>query len=120
MYCASDGNVCQRASGEVSRYKEGCRNSEFPNGLKNYQDMHLCNVRVKSEVRFSSLTTSHPLKITIQGSHIPSNVVIANNNLTPKIERLNLLRSVRDNVLLSRRADHRSTKGIKSKLLMSM
>ena len=120
MYCAGDGDVCQRACGEVGRCKEGCRNSEFPNGLKNYQDMHLCNVRVKSEVRFSSLTTSHPLKITIQGSHVLSNVVIANNNSTPKIKRLNLLRSVRDNVLLSRRADHRSTKGIKSKLLTSM
>jgi hypothetical protein len=55
MYCAGDGNVCQRVCGEVGRCKEGCRNSEFPNGLKNYQDMHLCNVRVKSEVRFSSL-----------------------------------------------------------------
>ena len=85
MYCAGDGNVCQRACGEVGRCKEDCRNSEFSNGLKNYQDMHLCNVRVKSEVRFSSLTTSHPLKITIQGSHVPSNVVIANNNSTPKL-----------------------------------
>jgi hypothetical protein len=42
------------------------------------------------------------------------------NNPTPKIKRLNLLRNVRDNILLSRRADHRSTKGVKSKLLMSM
>ncbi|GET01685.1 hypothetical protein GLOIN_2v1872702 [Rhizophagus clarus] len=66
-------------------------NSEFPNGLKNYQDMHLCN---------------EPNIIT--------------NNTIPKIKRLNLLRGVYDNVLLSRRADHRSNKGIKSKLLASM
>jgi hypothetical protein len=117
MFCAGDGNACQRVCGEIGKCKESCRNSEYPNGLKNYQDMHLCNVRIKSEVRFSSLVTSHPLLIAIQGSHIPSNIII---NTTPKITRLNLLRSVRDNVLLSRRADHRSSKGIKSKLLASM
>jgi hypothetical protein len=63
MFCAGDGNTCQRVCGEIGKCKEGCQNSEFPNGLKNYQDMHLCNVRIKSEVRFSSLTTSHPLSI---------------------------------------------------------
>jgi len=78
--------------------------------------MHLCQVRVKSKVHFFSLTTSHPLLIKIYRTHTPSNI-IANNSLTPKIERLNLLKVVRDNVLLSRRADHRSAKGIKSKLL---
>ncbi|PKY45426.1 hypothetical protein RhiirA4_542589 [Rhizophagus irregularis] len=60
---AGDGNVCQRACGEVGKCRAGCKNSEFPNGLKNYQDMHLCKVRI----------------------------II--NNLTPKIKRLNLLRN---------------------------
>ena len=119
MYCAGDGNSCQRVCGGIGECKEGCGNSELFNGLKNYQDMHLCQVRVKSEVHFSSLTTSHPLLIKIYGTHTPSNI-IANNSSTPKIERLNLLKVVRDNVLLSRRADHRSAKGIKSKLLASV
>ncbi|CAB4459745.1 hypothetical protein RhiirA5_495496 [Rhizophagus irregularis] len=46
MYCAGDGNVCQRVCGEVGKCRAGCKNSEFPNGLKNYQDMHLCKVRI--------------------------------------------------------------------------
>ena len=54
--------------------------------------------------------------IKIYGTHTSSNI-IANNSSTSKIERLNLLKVIRDNVLLSRRADHRSAKGIKSKLL---
>lgn len=49
---AGDGNVCQRVCGEVGKCRAGCKNSEFPNGLKNYQDMHLCKVRIISEVRF--------------------------------------------------------------------
>ena len=117
MYCAGEGNACQRSCGGIGSCKEGCGNSQLSNGLKNYQDMHLCQVRVKSEVYLSSLTTSHPLLIKIYGTHTPSNIIV---NSTPKIERLNLLKSVRDNVLLNRRADHKSAKGIKSKLLASM
>src|SRR6266542_4453186 len=114
MFCVRDRNSCQRVCEGIDKYKEGCK---FSNGLKNYQDMHLCQVRVKSEVHLSSLTTSHPLLIEIHETHAPLNIIV---NSTPKIERLNLLKSVRDNVLLSRRADHRSAKGIKSKLLASM
>ncbi len=116
MYCTEDENSCQRVCEEIGKCKEDCENSELSNRLKNYQDMHLCQVRVKSEIHFSSLTTLHPLLIKIYGTHTPSNI-IANNSSTPKIERLNLLKVIRDNVLLSRRADHRSAKGIKSKLL---
>ena len=119
IYCASDRNSCQWVCEGIGECKEGCENSELSNGLKNYQDMHLCQVRVKSKVHFFSLTTSHPLLIKIYRTHTPSNI-IANNSSTPKIERLNLLKVVRDNVLLSRRADHRSAKGIKSKLLASV
>ena len=119
IYCAEDGNSCQQVCGGIGKCKEGCRNSELSNRLKNYQDMHLCQVRIKSEVHFSSLTILHSLLIKIYRTHTPSNI-IANNSLTPKIERLNLLKVVRDNVLLSRKADHRSAKGIKSKLLASV
>src|SRR4051794_33322514 len=80
--------------------------------------MHLCKVRVKSEVRITSLIKSHPLKTTIQGIHIPPNII--SDNFVPKIQRLNLLRNVKDTVLISRRADHRTTKGIKAKLLKSL
>ncbi|CAB4438925.1 unnamed protein product [Rhizophagus irregularis] len=116
MYCAGDGTTCQRACGGIGNCKEGCINSQFSNGLKNYNDMHLCNVRVKSEVRITSLTKSHPLKITIQGNHVPQSMLL---NSTPKVQRLNLLRNVRDKILISIRADHMSTKEIKAKLLVS-
>jgi hypothetical protein len=117
MFCAGDGNTCQRVCGGIGNCKEGCINSGFSNGVKNYQDMHLCNVRVKSEVRITSLVKSHPLKITIQGNHVPQNMLL---NSTPKIQRLNLLRNVKDTIFISRRADHMSTKEIKAKLLVSM
>ena len=81
--------------------------------------MHLCQIKVKSEVHFSFLTTLHPLLIKIYGTHTPSNI-IANNSLILKIERLNLLKVVKNNVLLNRRVDYRSAKGIKSKLLASV
>ena len=119
MYYVRDKNSYQQVCERINECKEGCENSKLFNRLKNYQNMHLCQVRVKSKVHFSSLTTLHPLLIKIYGTHTSSNI-IANNSLTPKIERLNLLKVVRDNVLLSRRADHRSVKGIKSKLLASV
>ena len=50
MYCAGEGNMCQRTCGEIGKCKENCENFQFSNGLKNYQDMHLCKVRIKSEV----------------------------------------------------------------------
>src|SRR6266496_6574966 len=104
MYCAGDGNVCQRICGGIGNCKESCANSQFLNGLKNYQDMHLCRVRVKSEVHITSLVKSYPLKITIQRTHVSSNII--SNNSVPKIQRLNLLQNVKDTVLISRRADH--------------
>src|SRR6266542_4186725 len=79
--------------------------------------MHLYQVRVKSKVYLFSLTTSHPLLIKIYGTHTPSNIIV---NSTPKIKRLNLLKSVRNNVLLNRKVDHKSAKEIKLKLLASM
>ena len=77
--------------------------------------MHLCSVRVISECRLSWLNSETPLRITIQGTHHPSQHMF--NNIIPKISRINLTYSVRDSIALSRRADHRTAKGIKAKLL---
>ncbi len=76
--------------------------------------MHLCGVRVISECRFSWLSSENPLRITIQGTHHPHNNTI---NVVSKISRINLTYSVRDSIALSRRADHRTAKGIKAKML---
>lgn len=41
-------------------------------------------------------------------------------NSTPKVQRFNFLRNVRNKILISRRADYMSTKEIKAKLLVSI
>lgn len=116
MYCSGDGNNCQRLCGSIGRCNENCENANLKNNLKNGNDMHLCGVRVISECRFSWLTSENPLRITIQGTHQPYNSTI---NIIPKISRINLTYSVRDSIALSRRADHRTAKGIKAKILTS-
>ncbi len=117
IYCAGNGNAYQYSYGGIKSCKEGYENSQLSNSLKNYQDMHLCQVRVKSKVYLSFLITLYPLLIKIYRTHISSNIIV---NLTSKIERLNLLKSIKNNVLLNKRADHKSVKGIKLKLLASM
>jgi len=114
MYCAGDGNSCQHECGGIGKCIEGCQNETLPNNLKNYNDMHLCKVRVLSEVYLSQLNSLNPLKIKISKTHLPTNVLTTHN---PQINRLSLTRQVRDNIILNRRADHKTTKNIKAKLL---
>ncbi|UZO01004.1 uncharacterized protein OCT59_012113 [Rhizophagus irregularis] len=115
MYCSGDGGNCQRLCGSVGKCNENCENYNLRNNLKNGNDMHHCSVRVISECRLSWLSLENPLRITIQGTHR----TFYNNNI-PKISRINLTYSVRDSIALSRRADYRTAKGIKAKLLTSL
>ncbi|UZO25961.1 uncharacterized protein OCT59_018214 [Rhizophagus irregularis] len=91
MYCSGDGGNCQRLCGSVGKCNENCENYNLRNNLKNGNDMHHCSVRVISECQLSWLLLENPLRITIQGTHP-----------------------------LSKRADHRTAKGIKAKLLTSL
>ncbi|CAB4395224.1 unnamed protein product [Rhizophagus irregularis] len=115
MYCSGDGGNCQRLCGSVGKCNENCENYNLRNNLKNGNDMHHCSVRVISECQLSWLSLENPLRITIQGTHR----TFHNNNI-PKISRINLTYSVRDSIALSRKADHRTAKGIKAKLLTSL
>ncbi|CAB4392942.1 unnamed protein product [Rhizophagus irregularis] len=115
MYYSGDGGNCQRLCGSVGKCNENCENYNLRNNLKNGNDMHHCSVRVISECQLSWLSLENPLRITIQGTHR----TFHNNNI-PKISRINLTYSVRDSIALSRRADHRTAKGIKAKLLTSL
>ena len=115
MYCSGDGNSCQRVCGGIGSCLNGCENYGFTNNLKNGNDMHLCQVRVISECRLSWLNSDFPLRIVIQGCHKPLSHQI--NSDDTKISRINLTYSIRDMIAVSRRADHRTAKGIKSKLL---
>ncbi|UZO21775.1 uncharacterized protein OCT59_014160 [Rhizophagus irregularis] len=114
MYCAGDGNSCQYECGGIGKCIEGCQNEALPNNLKNYNDMHLCKVRIISEVYLSKIDRPCPLKIKVLNSHLPSNVRTTH---TPQINRLSLTRQVRDNIIINRRADHKTTKNIKAKML---
>ncbi|CAG8675923.1 24161_t:CDS:1, partial [Racocetra persica] len=55
-----------------------------------------------------------PIKLYIKGQHIPTNISIQYESA---ITRLNLSRTVRDQVILSRRADRCTAKEVKLKLL---
>ncbi|EXX63235.1 hypothetical protein RirG_154180 [Rhizophagus irregularis DAOM 197198w] len=85
MYCAEDGNSCQYECGGIGKCIEGCQNEALPNNLKNYNDMHLCKVRIISEVYLSKIDRPCPLKIKVLNSHLPSNVLTTH---TPQINRL--------------------------------
>ncbi|CAG8608079.1 6161_t:CDS:2, partial [Scutellospora calospora] len=74
--------------------------------------------RVHSFSRLSYLNSSYPLRIKIEGTHLPSNLINTAN--VPKISRINLTREVKDKIIISRHADHRTIKGIKGKLLVSL
>jgi hypothetical protein len=114
MYCSGDGNNCQRTCGGIGECLSDCQNRGYKGNLKNAHDMHLCQVRVISECRISWLDSSTPLKISIQGSHLPHNFTI---NQLPHVTRINLDLATRDMILKSRRADHHTAKGIKMKIL---
>ena len=71
-------------------------------------------MRVISELKLSWLKTSKPLCIKVVGSHLPPNVL---NSHSPSVSKLNLIREVRDKIILNRRSDHNTAKDIKMKLL---
>src|SRR6266542_2663474 len=116
MYCAGDGDACQHECGGIGKCIENCPNATLSNNLKNYYDMHLCKVRIVSEVYLSQFNSSHPLKIKILNTHLSSNVLMTH---TSQINRLNLTQQVHDNIILNCRADYRTTKSIKAKMLAS-
>src|SRR4051794_4562523 len=113
MYYSSEGNTCQRLCNGIRSCLQTCDNYFLPKNLKNGNDMHLCKVRVISECRLLWLNSKTSLHISIQENHHPTQYV----NNTKKISRINLTYAVRDSIVISRRADHRTTKGIKAKIL---
>ncbi|CAG8591006.1 7080_t:CDS:2 [Ambispora gerdemannii] len=90
-----------------------CANYNLPNG----NDMYQCSVKVCFYSRLSYLITNHPLRIKIEGAHLPSHMIMSE---TSQISRINLTREKRDKIIISRHADHKTTKEIKGKLLTSL
>jgi len=113
FYCAGDGN-CQRDCGGFGSCVPNCSNYEMKNNLKNGNDMHKCKVRIITRVTLSMVAERFPVQLCIEGQHIPTNIPIQHEGA---ITRLNLRRSIRDQVILSRRADGCTAKEVKLKLL---
>lgn len=114
MFCAGDGDTCQRECGGIGNCKEECSNFTLSNNIKNYLDMHLCKVKVISESKLSWLKTDYPLKIKVVNTHLPQSYISAP---IPNTSKLNLSRQTRDNIIVNRRADHKTAKEVKAKLL---
>ncbi|CAG8541659.1 20510_t:CDS:2 [Cetraspora pellucida] len=117
LYYAGDGKTCQHQCGSIGECVLNCPNYNLANNLKNRNDMHHCSVQVHSFSWLSYLNSSHQLRIKIEGTHYPSNMLITK---TPQVTRLNLMHQVRDQITISHRADHQSAKTIKGKLLYSL
>ncbi|CAG8824271.1 17650_t:CDS:2, partial [Cetraspora pellucida] len=84
------------------------------NNLKNGNDMHKCKVRIITRVILSMVAERFSVQLCIEGQHIPTNIPIQHEEA---ITRLNLRRSIRDQVILSQRADGCTAKEVKLKLL---
>ena len=98
--CGGIGACIERCDHHVARHK-------------NPFDMHNCSVQIITEVMLSDVSSELPVRMTIKGSHVPSNV--AQEAAQPS--RLNLSREARDLAIMSRRADRNTTKEVKMKLL---
>ncbi|CAI2182233.1 1074_t:CDS:2 [Funneliformis geosporum] len=116
MYCAGDGNTCQHLCGGIGTCNPDCPNANLPNNLKNSNDIHRCRLRVVTESRLSWIKTPHQLKIKIEGWHLPPNVLVTHE---PQVTRVNLTRSARDKIIISRRADRWTADVVKNKILVS-
>ncbi|PKC70304.1 hypothetical protein RhiirA1_501757 [Rhizophagus irregularis] len=116
MYCAGDGNSCQHLCGGIGKCNPDCQNANLPNNLKNSNDRHRCRLRVVSESRLSWIKSPHQLKIKIEGWHLPPNALITHE---PQVTRVNLTRSARDKIIISRRADRWTADDVKNKILVS-
>ncbi|CAG8766783.1 13402_t:CDS:2, partial [Gigaspora rosea] len=113
FYCTGDGN-CQRDCGGFGSCLPNCSNYRMNNNLKNRNDMHKCKVHIITKVMLSMVAEQFPIQLYIQGQHIPTNVFTQHESA---VTHLNLSRNIRDQVILSRRADGCTMKEIKLKLL---
>ena len=95
MYCANDSNFYQYKCGGIGKYIEGCPNETLPNNLKNYNNMHLCKVKIILEVYLAQFNSTYPLKLKILNTYLLSNVLIT---YTSQINWLNLTQQVYNNM----------------------
>ncbi|CAG8507221.1 8491_t:CDS:2 [Scutellospora calospora] len=113
FYCAGDGN-CQRVCSGFENCLPNYPNYKMKNNLKNSNDMHKCKVRIITKVMLNMVRERFPIKLYIESQHIPTNIFIQHESA---VTCLNLSRTIRDQVILSRRADGHTAKEIKLKLL---
>lgn len=113
VWFCSGKSGCQHACGGIGTCIESCDNYGLKNNIKSDFDMHRCSVRVITKVMLSDVGTDLPVHMQISGAHVPPNVV----HETTGPLRINLSREARDLAIISHRADKRTTKEVKMKLL---
>ncbi|CAG8678284.1 19442_t:CDS:2, partial [Gigaspora rosea] len=84
------------------------RVQQIRNGEGN--DLQVCAVY---EVMLTEVDSDHPVRMIIKGNHVPQNII----QQTTALSQINLSREAQDLVIKSRRANKRTPKEIKSKLL---
>ncbi|KAF0427253.1 gephyrin: PROVISIONAL [Gigaspora margarita] len=89
---------------------EKCRVQQIHVG--NEGNIHVC-VRILIEVMLSEVESEFPMHMTIKGNHVLQNII----REATALSQINLSREVRDLAITSHRADNRTTKEIKMKLL---
>ncbi|CAG8584267.1 8710_t:CDS:1, partial [Scutellospora calospora] len=108
-----DGN-CQRDCGGFGTCISNCLNYRMKYNLKNGNDMHKYEVRIITKVMLSIVAKRFPIQLYVESQHIPTNILIQHE---VAITYLNLRKSVRDQIILSQRADRYTAKEVNLKLL---
>ncbi|RIB11093.1 hypothetical protein C2G38_2262485 [Gigaspora rosea] len=75
--------------------------------------IHLICISAVYEVMLTEVDSDHPVRMIIKGNHVPQNII----QQTTALSQINLSREAQDLVIKSRRANKRTPKEIKSKLL---
>ncbi|RIB24776.1 hypothetical protein C2G38_2241811 [Gigaspora rosea] len=108
-----DDSGCQRNCCGIGKCVEICDHYVNEKSL-NPLDMHKCSVRIITKVMLSEVDTEYPVRLIIEGNHVPQNVI---QEITIP-SRINLSWEARDLVITIHRADKRTPKEIKMKLLL--
>ncbi|CAG8838262.1 35277_t:CDS:2, partial [Gigaspora margarita] len=111
-FCSGDGG-CQRSCDGFGDCIKECNHYSDQHNFNNPFDMHKYSVRILTEVMLSEIDTEFPVCMTIKGIHVLQNII----RETTALSRINLNREAQDLAIKSHRADKRTTKEIKMKLL---
>ncbi|CAG8832027.1 25738_t:CDS:1, partial [Gigaspora rosea] len=95
-FCSGEGGW-QRNCGGIGKCVKICDHYVNEKSL-NPLDMYKCSVRIITKVMLSEVDTEYPVRLIIEGNHVPQNVI---QEITIP-SRINLSQEARDLVITSR------------------